>query len=524
MHGKNRIGFQLIENPAETVRAYSPLTGQMLPEAFSVAGAAEACQALSKAAKAFDTYKLTSGKQKAAFLEAIADEILALGEELIQRAVTESALPEARITGERGRTIGQLRMFASLLREGSWVEASIEPAMPDRTPLPRPDIRKMLVPVGPVVVFTASNFPLAFSTAGGDTASALAAGNPVIVKAHESHLGTNELVADAISRAAEKTGMPDGVFSSLTGNGFQLGQALVKHPKTKSVAFTGSFRGGKALYDLATQRDEPIPVFAEMGSVNPVFLLPDKLQKETSTLAASYAASITMGVGQFCTNPGVIVGIESDALNQFKEELAAAFARKESGIMLNLGIVKAYAAATEKALSQDGVFSLANGYAETNKAQATVASVSAQDFLTNPTLMHEIFGPFSLIVTCADAEELYQVATAFTGQLTTTFMATDEDVAAFKPTILKAADFCGRLIFNGVPTGVEVCYGMQHGGPFPACTDSRFTSVGADAIKRFVRPVCFQDTPASLLPDELKPENSLNIWRKVNGELTKAGA
>lgn len=521
MHGKNRIGFSLIETNNGSAQAYSPLTGETLPEEFSIAGDSEVDQALTKAESAFETYKSVSGVKKAEFLEAIADEIISLGDELIQRASSESALPEGRITGERGRTVGQLKLFASLLREGSWVDASIEPAMPERQPLPRVDIRKMSVPVGPVVVFTASNFPLAFSTAGGDTASALAAGNPVVVKAHESHLGTNELIADAIARAAQKTGMPDGVFSTLTGKGFELGQALVQHPKTKSVAFTGSFRGGKALYDLASQREEPIPVFAEMGSVNPVFLLPDKLSKETSALAKAYAGSITMGVGQFCTNPGVIIGITSDALTQFREEIAAEFKQKQAEIMLNPGISKAYTSGTETALQQTGVTTLAQGMSQTEKAQATVAGVSGNDFLKNPKLLHEVFGPFSLIVTCENAAELHKVVLALPGQLTTTFMATDQDISDYTQSIKKATEICGRLIFNGVPTGVEVCYGMQHGGPFPASTDGRFTSVGADAIKRFVRPVSFQDAPQSILPSELRDDNPLNIWRKINGELTK---
>ncbi|MBL3655905.1 aldehyde dehydrogenase (NADP(+)) [Fulvivirga sediminis] len=523
MHGKNRIGYSLLETEHGTVKAYSPITKESLPEKFDVAGQDEVNTALDQAEKAFSAYKYISATKKADFLDAIADEILALGDELIERACLESALPEGRIRGERGRTMGQLKMFASLLRDGSWVEASIEPAMPDREPLPRADLRKMLRPVGPVVVFTASNFPLAFSTAGGDTASALAAGNPVIVKAHESHLGTNELVSDAIARAAEKTEMPDGVFCSLTGKGYEIGKHLVQHPKTKSVAFTGSFKGGKALYDLANERENPIPVFAEMGSINPVFVLPDKVATDPESLAKATAGSINLGVGQFCTNPGLIIGIKSDALNTYISTLATETESIQATTMLNSGIAKAYKSGADHAAEQSGVQVIAKGAEaeEGLEGQSTVATVSATDFLKTPELQHEVFGPFSLIVTCADSDEVEKIIASLSGQLTATFLATDKDIADFETIIKNASELCGRLIFNSFPTGVEVCHSMQHGGPYPAATDSRFTSVGTGAIKRFVRPVCYQDAPKSILPEELHNDNPLNIWRLVNGSLNK---
>ena len=522
LHGKNRIGFELLAASDEFVRSYDPKAGKELDK-FYLATEAEVALALNKAAKAFETYHYYSGKRKAAFLEAIADEILALGNELVETAMKESGLPEARIIGERGRTMGQLKLFAQLVREGSWVDATIETAQPDRQPLPKPDIRKMLCPVGPVVVFAASNFPLAFSTAGGDTASALAAGNPVIVKAHMSHLGTNELVAGAISRAAEKTGMPDGVFSSLNGRGASLGQALVKDPIVKSVGFTGSHNGGMALYRAAAQREEPIPVFAEMGSVNPVIVLPGKLKKMGEEVAKQYAGSITLGVGQFCTNPGLILGIEGNEMNTFISALGEEIQTIAPATMLNEAIHKSYQEGKKKILEQKGV-QLA-GAAKDEEGNflgvPTVARVSGNDFLINPSLHEEVFGPFSLIVVCTDKEELQQVILKVKGQLTSTIMAEEDELAEYQDIANAAANIAGRVIFNGVPTGVEVCHAMQHGGPFPASTDSRFTSVGTDAIKRFARPLAYQSFPENALPDELKNSNPLGIWRKVNGELTR---
>lgn len=522
MHGKNRIGFHLSNQGTTMLSSYNPATGQIRSDQFVGANNEDISAVMQSAEEAFDSYRHKTPDQRATFLESIADEILNLGDELIQTAIQESALPEGRIIGERGRTMGQLRLFASLLRDGAWVEATIDTAQPDREPLPKPDIRKMLRPIGPVVVFTASNFPLAFSTAGGDTASALAAGCPVVVKAHNSHLHTNELVSDAISRAAEKTGMPNGVFSSLAAEGFELGSTLVKHEKTKAVAFTGSLAGGMALYKMAISRDEPIPVFAEMGSINPVIFLPEKLENEGTQLAKTYAGSITIGVGQFCTNPGLLLGIESAALDQFCETLASEISASQPAVMLNEGIANNYSKNKETSLSQKGVELISSYNAETpgNSASPAVAKVSALDFLANPNLQDEVFGPYSIVVSCENQTQLDQAVKQLHGQLTITFMGTESDLESFEQQIHGAEKKTGRIIYNGVPTGVEVCASMQHGGPFPAATDSRFTSVGSDAIKRFARPVAFQNAPQFMLPVELKDENSNAVWRYVDGHWT----
>lgn len=525
MHGKNRVGYELSAKGTASLSSFNPATNEIRSDQFIAATAEDIEEAMLKATNAFEQYRSTTPEQRAQFLEAIADEILALDNELIHAAMEESALPEGRIVGERGRTMGQLKLFAQLLREGSWVEATIDTAQPYREPLPKPDVRKMLRPLGPVVVFTASNFPLAFSTAGGDTASALAAGCPVVVKAHNSHLHTNELVSDAISRAAEKTGMPDGVYSSLAADGFELGSTLVKHPKTKAVAFTGSLGGGMALYKMAIEREEPIPVFAEMGSINPVFFLPDKLNAEAEQLAKTYAGSITLGVGQFCTNPGLLIGLESDALDLFCETISAEISEMQPAVMLNEGIAQNFKKNKETSLAQGGVDLISSNQAETprNGASPAVARVSADLFLTNPNLQHEVFGPYSIVVTCKDQSQMEEVIDHLSGQLTITFMGNDGDFQSFEPQIQKAEKRTGRLIYNGVPTGVEVCASMQHGGPYPAATDSRFTSVGTDAIKRFGRPVAYQNAPQQLLPDELKNDNPLGVWRNIDGEWSNKG-
>ncbi len=480
-------------------------------------------KAMSKAQNAFLSYKNFDGKKKGAFLRAIADEIEALGATLVQTAMEETALPEARIVSERGRTTGHCRIFAALVEGGSWVDARIDTAIPDRAPAPKPDIRKMLVPVGPIVVFGAANFPLAYSTAGGDTASALAAGCPVIVKAHPAHARTSTLVAGAILKAAEKTGMPEGVFQHLHGAGFQVGQALVTHPFTKGVGFTGSLAGGKALFDLANARPHPIPVFAEMSSINPVILLPDTLARDAEKTAEKLAASITLGVGQFCTNPGLIFAIEGEGLNRFVAALAAQISGVAPATMLHAGIANNYGKKLHAALEQRGVKveAQATQAGTALQGRALVASVSASEFLKNPKLSEEVFGPFSLIVRCTSIEELSAVTDAAEGQLTATVIGDEAEVAKHSDLMNVLIEKAGRLIINGVPTGVEVCPAMQHGGPYPSTTDSRFTSVGTDAIKRFVRPVAFQSFPESLLPDELKTSNPKGIWRLWNGEWKK---
>ncbi len=480
--------------------------------------------ALTLAEKAADIYRYTDKKTKAKFLRSIAEEIMAIGDELIERAMAESGLPQARLQGERGRTTGQLNMFADLVEEGSWVEAVIDNALPYRQPAARPDIRKMLIPVGPVVVFGASNFPLAFSVAGGDTASALAAGCPVIVKAHPAHPGTNALVAEAIKKAAQKHELPEGVFSILYDDGYAIGEALVKHPKTKIVTFTGSYKGGMALVKMAQQRDEPIPVFAEMGSINPTILLPDALENRYQQIAEQYAASITLGAGQFCTNPGLLIAMKSSGLEKFKKALGEAIANISSSTMLTPGICKNYAQLSEEMLEEQGVSIINRGNLnndKSNRAQPLVAEVSASSFLVNPKLKEEVFGPYSLLVVADYETQLQQVVNALHGQLTASIVADESDLTKHKTLIQSITNIAGRVILNNVPTGVEVLQAMQHGGPFPATSDSRFTSVGTGAIKRFVRPVSWQNWSNDLLPDELKNGNPLKIWRLVDNKWNK---
>lgn len=478
--------------------------------------------ALQQSWKAFLKYRKYSLKQRADFMRTIAGELDALGEGVIRTAMEETHLPEERLKGERTRTIFQLRSYAAAAEAGEWLEARIDTAIPDRRPAPRPDLRKMLVPLGPVAVFGASNFPFAYSTAGGDTACAFAAGCPVIVKAHPAHAGTSEIVAGAILKAAEKCGMPEGIFAHIHGAAFDVGKALVMHPLTKAVGFTGSFAGGKALYDAAAQRKVPIPVFAEMGSINPVFLLPDKLRKEVQQTAKLYAGSITQGVGQFCTNPGLIIGVEGEGLQQFIRFLATEIRNIAPATMLHPGIARSFVQKREEALKQPGVITEAVSEVEARENQGlpTIASASGQAFLNNPVLHREVFGPYSIVISCRDIEEMIRVAQHLEGQLTSTIMCTDEDAKNHPGLFDAVQDICGRFILNGVPTGVEVCRSMQHGGPFPATTDSRFTSVGADGIRRFARPVCYQNWPGHLLPPELQDANPLNLWRMVNDNLT----
>lgn len=479
---------------------------------------------MQKASQAFKIYRKVSGKDKAIFLRTIAQNILDLGDNLIQTAHQETNIPETRLIGERTRTCFQLETNARLLEEGSWVEARIDTALPERAPMPRPDIRKMLIPIGPVVVFGASNFPFAYSTAGGDTASALAAGCPVVVKGHPAHAKTSEMVAEAVLKAVSTCGLPKGTFAHVAGHSFEVGRALVLHPITKAVGFTGSLNGGKALFDLANQRPEPIPVFSEMGSINPVVLMPEKLKAEASQVALTYANSITLGMGQFCTNPGLILAIDHPDLDTFIETLSKAVEQVAPAAMLNAGIYQNFEGKRTVALSQEGVKTEVESLVEKTgiiQAIPTIASVSSSIFLENPTLHQEVFGPYSLIVKCTDLDNLLQVIQHLEGQLTSTLMATEKELQDNPEIVETLRNICGRLIFNGVPTGVEVCYAMQHGGPFPATTDARFGAVGPDAIKRWVRPASFQNFPEKLLPAELQNQNPLNIWRIVNDEWTR---
>lgn len=477
---------------------------------------------VEKAQEAFLIIKNLPLARRIAFMRTVADEIEALGPELIEMGQAESHLPEARLIGEKGRTIFQWRSYADAVERGDSLDASIDTANAERTP-PKPDLRKTSVPLGPVAVFGASNFPFAFSTAGGDTASAIAAGCPVIVKAHEGHPKTSGIMADAISRAVVKSGMPEGTFAHVYSSGYETGQQLVSHPLVKAVGFTGSYRGGKALVDLANERAEPIPVFAEMGSVNPLFLLPNKLVSAPQELAKQFAGSLTLGVGQFCTNPGLVIGIAGDELNKFIEALKEEIVKIAPGSMLNEKIAAGYAESREKVIGQSGVEVLAVSATEAGQGQGlpTVASVAGVELLVNPALLHEVFGPFALIVQCKDASEMLAVTEKLEGQLTISLFATNEDLTAHEEIVSLVQTKCGRILFNNFPTGVEVAKSMHHGGPFPSSSNGAYTSVGADAIKRFVRPLSFQNWPDAFLPDELKNANPLNIWRTVNNEKTK---
>ncbi|AIE84205.1 aldehyde dehydrogenase (NADP(+)) [Fimbriimonas ginsengisoli] len=517
LSGSNFIGSSPSADGAERIRASARQDGRPLEPEFIFATPEEVAEAARKAAAAFPVYASLTSEARASFLEAIASGIERLGDPLIERAHAESGLPLARLTGERGRTCGQLRMFAALIREGSWVDARIDLAQPDRAPVPKPDIRRMLMPIGPVAVFGASNFPLAFSVAGGDTASALASGCPVIVKGHPAHPGTSEMVARAILAAAEASGMPDGVFSLVHG-GAEVGRELVERPEIEAVAFTGSRTAGRALYNLAAARPRPIPVFAEMGSVNPLFVLPGALAERGEAISKGYADSLVMGVGQFCTNPGILIGIDGEAFESMLWSVAAKLGEVAPGTMLTDAICERYDQGVA-AWSQHS--SLTALFFNENRAAPALFSTSAEHFLQRPELAEELFGPGAIAVRCQDFDELVAVAQALHGQLTASVHrsdADDESLAALLPVL---AGIAGRVVVDGFPTGVEVCPSMQHGGPYPATTDSRSTSVGTAAIFRFVRPVAFQNLPNRFLPAELQDGNPRGIWRLIDGTLQR---
>ncbi|WP_159876391.1 aldehyde dehydrogenase (NADP(+)) [Aquitalea denitrificans] len=515
--GKMLIGGQSLGGKREAQHAINPSTGQTLQPGYAGGDQAQVEQACALAWAAFDSYRETTPAQRAQLLETIAEEIEALGDALIERAMLETGLPQARLQGERARTCGQLRMFARTVRAGEWLDVRVDQAQPARQPLPRADLRQRQIPLGPVAVFGASNFPLAFSVAGGDTASALAAGCPVIVKAHSAHPGTSELVGQAIVRALEQCGLPAGVFALLFGSGRAVGQALVNDARIKAVGFTGSRAGGLALCQSAQQRAEPIPVYAEMSSTNPVFLLPAALQARGEVLAQGFVGSLTQGAGQFCTNPGLLVALQGPALEQFVASAADLLQHSAAQTMLTPGIWAAY---------QDGVDSLsrhastvAKGVLPTgpNQCQPQLLRVRAAEYLANPALQAEVFGAAALIVQCSDEVELLQLAEALEGQLTATLQLDDDDIALARRLLPVLERKAGRILVNGWPTGVEVCDAMVHGGPFPATSDVRSTSVGTAAIQRFLRPVCYQDLPDALLPTALKHANPQGLPRLLDG-------
>jgi NADP-dependent aldehyde dehydrogenase len=524
-HGRSVIAGQLSTTEGRTFRAVSPLDSQELEPVFYEGNEQDVEHALRQAEEAFAVYRQTAPEARAAFLDRIADEIMALGDELIERCRLETALPADRLTGERARTCGQLKLFASLIREGSWVDARLDSALPDRKPVAKPDLRRMLQPLGPVAVFGSSNFPLAFSAAGGDTASALAAGCPVIVKAHRGHPGTGEMVATAIGRAIDACGMPHGVYSLLHGAGSEIGMSLVKHPFTRAAGFTGSRFAGRSLFDAAAARPEPIPVFAEMSSLNPLVLMPGALKERGAQIVEGLKTSVTMGVGQFCTKPGLVFGIGSPEFEQFAESFARAMSEASPATMLNESICRAFHDGLDAMGKIPGIVRLASAGGELDKSatrgEPTVYATDAENFIARRHLHEEVFGPYTLLITAGSYTELEEALKALDGQLTATLHATPGDLAEAADLVRILERKAGRLIINAYPTGVEVCPSMQHGGPYPATTDARFTSVGTAAIARWARPICYQNFPPDLLPPELRDENPRGIMRTVNGNLTR---
>ncbi|MEZ4697696.1 MAG: aldehyde dehydrogenase (NADP(+)) [Rhodothermales bacterium] len=522
MHGANLIAGELSTAGRSTFSATDLKNGDELPGTFHEATPEEIDRALDAACAAFRANADRSADEWAMLLERVAEEIEALGDELVDRVMRETALPEGRVRGERGRTTGQLRMFADLVREGSWVDARIDRAQPDRQPAPKPDLRRMLVPIGPVAVFGASNFPLAFSVAGGDTASALAAGCPVVVKAHPAHPGTSELVATAVRRAVESVGFHPGTFSMVHGKRPDVSLELVRHPRLRAVGFTGSLRAGRAIFDAANARPVPIPVFAEMGSVNPVFLLPGALAERSDAIADGLVGSFTMGAGQFCTNPGLVFGVAGAAFDSFLADVTEKTLATPAFTMLHAGIDAAYKEGLKALADVRGVRVAAQAEAARSSAGAAVLTVDAATWEREPRLHEEVFGPSTLVVACTDLAEMERVAEALEGNLTATLQGTEADISGASGLVRVLAARVGRLIVNGFPTGVEVCPSMNHGGPYPATTDVRSTSVGTAAIFRFARPICYQNFPQDALPVELRDGNERGIWRLVDGERTLA--
>lgn len=503
--------------------AIDPAKGAELPTPFSSASEQDVADACAQAEAAFERFSSLEPEARARFLEAVADNILAIGDELIVTAMTETGLPRVRLEGERGRTVGQLKLFAQVVRQGDWLDATIDPALPERAP-PRADLRRMNLAVGPVAVFGASNFPLAFSVAGGDTASAFAAGCPVVVKGHPAHPGTGELVARAIQAAVAASGLPAGVFSLLPGTTNELGSALVADPRIKAVGFTGSRGGGLALVRIANARPEPIPVYAEMSSINPVVLLPGALAARAEALGPAFVQSLTLGAGQFCTNPGLVVALDGPDLDRFVAAAAKALGESQPAVMLSPAIHENFSRGVEALASHKAVDAVARGPVGegVNQACGALFRAEASDFLADPTLAHEVFGSSSIVVRCRDVEEMLTAIEGLEGQLTATLQleAADQAIAArLLPALQRKA---GRVLANGWPTGVEVTHAMVHGGPFPATSDGRSTSVGSLAIARFLRPVCYQDLPDALLPPALQAANPWKLARRVDGVVEQA--
>jgi len=517
MIGSNFIGGQRSAAGSVRLQSLDARTGEALPQAFAQATPEEVDAAAQAAEAAFAEYNVLAPQRRAQFLDAIADQLDALDDSFVATVCRETALPAGRIQGERARTSNQMRLFATVLRRGDYLGARIDRAQPQRQPLPRPDLRQYCTGVGPVAVFGASNFPLAFSTAGGDTAAALAAGCPVVVKAHSGHMATAERVAEAIERAVVATGMPAGVFNMIYGAG--VGEALVRHPAIQAVGFTGSLKGGRALCELAAARPQPIPVFAEMSSINPVLVLPAALQARGEQVARELAGSVVLGCGQFCTNPGLVIGIAGEAFSNFLAALGAQLADQPGQTMLNAGTLRSYAQGVQRLHQHPGVRHLAGADQAGDQAQAQLFQADVSLLLDGDALLQEeVFGPATVAVAVADEAELRRALQALHGQLTATLIAEPQDLQRFAALVPLLQRKAGRLLVNGYPTGVEVCDAMVHGGPYPATSDARGTSVGTLAIDRFLRPVCYQDYPDALLPDALKNANPLGLQRLVDGQ------
>ena len=514
--GHNYIGGARSAVGGIILNSHDASTGEALPYSFVQATAQEVDAAAQAAAAAYPTFRNLSATRRAQFLEAIAAQLDALDDEFVALVTRETALPSARIQGERGRTSGQMRLFAQVLRRGDFYGARIDRALPERQPLPRGDLRQYRIGVGPVAVFGASNFPLAFSTAGGDTAAALAAGCPVVFKAHSGHMATAECVANAILRAAEQTDMPKGVFNMIYGAG--VGEALVKHPAIQAVGFTGSLKGGRALCDMAAARQQPIPVFAEMSSINPVLVLPEALRERGEKIAGELVASVVQGCGQFCTNPGLVIGIRAPEWTAFTARLSNMMTEQPAQTMLNAGTLGSYEKGVRALLDHPGVTHLAGRDQQGNQARPQLFKADVSLLLNgDPLLQEEVFGPTTIVVEVADKVELRQALNSLHGQLTATLIGEASDLQTHADLLILLEQKVGRVLFNGYPTGVEVCDAMVHGGPYPATSDARGTSVGSLAIERFLRPVCYQNCPDALLPDALKNANPLGIARLVDG-------
>jgi NADP-dependent aldehyde dehydrogenase len=503
--------------------AVDPATGEQIAPAFASAGPTDVGRACALAEAACESYAATTPEVRATFLDAVADRIAALKEEIIPRAMRETGLPLARLEGEIGRTVGQLRLFASVVRQGDWLDATIDSALPDRQPLPRVDLRRANIAIGPVAVFGASNFPLAFSVAGGDTASAFAAGCPVVVKGHPAHPGTGELVARAIREAVAACGLHEGVFSYLPGPSIELGGALVADPRIKAVGFTGSRGGGLALMKIAAERAEPIPVYAEMSSINPVILFPAALDARGRAIAEGFVQSLTMGAGQFCTNPGLLIGLAGEALDRFAELAGQALEASRPVTMLTPGIHSSFEKGVAALEAHAAVKVVARGCVGdgVNQARGALFATDAQSFLADPVLGHEVFGSSSVLIRCKDIAEMKQVIAGLEGQLTATLMMDEADHDLAAELVLPLARKAGRVLANGWPTGVEVSHAMIHGGPYPATSDGRTTSVGSLAIARFLRPVCFQNLPDALLPPALRAGNPWQLARRIDGAIAR---